>query len=67
MREALEGFASGRFETQADVGRFLESHPLFPKDATGKLRQNRVPQFLNQPVYAGYVEAPKWGVSLRPG
>ncbi len=67
MREALEGFASGRFETQSDMGRFLEAHPLFPKDTNGKLRQNRVPQFLNQPAYAGYVEAPKWGVSLRPG
>lgn len=67
MREALEGFASGRFETQADVGRFLEGHPLFPKDKNGKLRQNRVPQFLSQPIYAGYVEAPKWGVTLRPG
>jgi site-specific DNA recombinase len=66
MRVALEGFASGRFETQAEVMRFLQNNPLFPKDATGIVRHQRVSQLLNQPVYAGYIEAPNWGVSLRP-
>ena len=32
IQEALEGFASGRFETQSEVKRFLESQPDFPKD-----------------------------------
>lgn len=67
VREALEGYASGRFENQADVMRFLQDNPLFPKDSTGIVRHQRVSQLLNQPVYAGYVEAPKWKVSLRPG
>lgn len=31
VQEALEGYASGRFEAQADVMRFLQSNPLFPK------------------------------------
>lgn len=29
--ERFKGFASGRFDTQAEVKRFLESCPAFPK------------------------------------
>jgi hypothetical protein len=65
--EALEGYASGRFENQAEVMRFLQDNPLFPKDATGIVRNQRVAQLLNQPLYAGYIEVPKWNVSLRAG
>ena len=67
VREALEGYASGRFERPAEVMRFLQDNPLFPKDSTGTVRHQRVHILLNQPVYAGYIEAPKWDVSLRPG
>lgn len=67
MREALEGYASGRLENPAEVMRFLQANPLFPKDSTGVVRHQRVAVLLNQPIYAGYVEAPKWDVSLRPG
>ena len=67
VQEALEGYASGLFETQADVMRFLQDNPLFPKDRTGIVRNQRVAILLNQSVYAGYVEAPSWGVALRPG
>ncbi|WP_367273869.1 recombinase family protein [Niveispirillum sp.] len=67
VQEALEGYASGRFETQADVMRFLQEHPLFPKDSRGRIRHQRIHVLLNQPVYAGYVEAPEWDVSLRVG
>ena len=68
LHEALEGYASGRFETQVEVKRFLESHPAFPKDLNGReIRNQRVADILTRPIYAGYVEAPKWGVSLRKG
>ncbi|WP_406567298.1 recombinase family protein [Azospirillum fermentarium] len=67
VQEALEGYALGRFENQADVMRFLQEHPLFPKDRTQRVRHQRVHVLLNQCVYAGYVEAPEWGVSLRVG
>lgn len=65
VQEALEGYASGRFETQADVMRFLRHNPLFPRK--GSVLNHRVFQLLSQPVYAGFVEAPKWGVSRRVG
>lgn len=66
VREALEGFASGRLATQAEVGRFLESCPAFPKDLpSGKIRQMTVKRMLVQILYAGYIAAPNWGVSIR--
>ncbi|MDF2374417.1 MAG: recombinase family protein [Rhizobiaceae bacterium] len=67
VQEALEGYANGRFETQADVMRFLQDNPLFPKDKRGVVRHQRVSVLLNQSVYAGYVVATKWGVDLREG
>ncbi len=68
LAEALEGFASGRFASQAEVKRFLESQPEFPKDkATGEVHPQRVADILTRPVYAGYVEAPLWNVSRRKG
>ncbi len=67
VRDALEGFASGRFESQADVMRFLQDHPLFPKDSSGIIRNQRVSILLRNPVYAGYIEVPKWKISLMAG
>ena len=68
LQEALEGYASGRFATQVEVKRFLERQPSFPKDLpNGEIRNQRVYEMLTRVVYAGYVEAPNWGVSLRKG
>ena len=67
-KEALESFACGRFETQAEVKRFLESHPDFPKDLpSGQIRAFTVTRFLRKIVYAGYVESKAWSVSPRQG
>ncbi len=67
VQEALEGYASGRFQLQAEVKRFLEAQPAFPKSREGIVRNQEVTRLLTRPVYAGYVEAPAWGVSLRKG
>ncbi|MBI1238284.1 MAG: recombinase [Alphaproteobacteria bacterium] len=68
LQEALEGYASGRFETQVEVKRFLERQPSFPKDLpNGEIRNQRVHDLLTRVVYAGYIEAPNWGVGLRKG
>lgn len=67
ITEALEGYASGRFELQAEVKRFLASHLEYPRDRRGEPRAQRVTNLLKRPVYAGYVEAPDWGVTLRKG
>lgn len=67
IQEALEGFASGRFETQAEVKRFLETQPAFPKDHRGEVHNQRVTHLLNRTLYSGYIEHEEWGVSLRKG
>ena len=68
LREALEGYAAGRLETQVEVKRFLESFPEFPKDtATGLIHNQRIHDILTRPIYAGYLEVPNWNVSLRKG
>ncbi|MEP3847439.1 MAG: recombinase family protein [Paracoccaceae bacterium] len=68
VRAALEGFATGHFASQAEVQRFLESNPHYPKDQkNGNIRPMTISRLLKKVVYAGYVEAPKWGVSVRKG
>ncbi len=68
VQEALEGFASGRFQTQGEVKRFLESRPEYPcKTKDGLVRYEEVLRLLTRPHYAGYIEVPHWGVSLRKG
>ncbi|MGE0052945.1 MAG: recombinase family protein [Hyphomicrobium sp.] len=68
VQEALEGYASGRFQTQAEVKRFLEAQPEYPcKSPAGAVRFEEVLRLLTRPHYAGYIEVPEWGVSLRKG
>ena len=68
LMEALEGYASGRFEAQVEVKRFLESRPEYPKNKkTGKVHQQRVTDLLTHPVYAGYISHEDWGVKLTKG
>ncbi|WIY52061.1 recombinase family protein [Devosia sp. YIM 151766] len=67
IQEALEGFASGRFQSQAEVRRFIEGHPGYPTSKRGMVRNTLVPELLTNPVYAGYVERPQWSISLRQG
>lgn len=67
LQEGLEGYASGRFQTQAEVKRFFESQPAFPKNVKGEVRNQLVNDILTKALYAGYVSAPQWGVGLRKG
>ncbi|MDP2582290.1 recombinase family protein [Shimia thalassica] len=65
VTEALNGFASGRFQTQAEVKRFLDSKPEYPKDYRGKeVRFDSVTKLLKHVLYAGYLEKKEWGVAL---
>ncbi len=67
LQEGMEGYASGRLQTQAEVMRYFQSFPEFPKDKNGLVRNQRVKDILTRPVYAGMVEAPSWNISLREG
>jgi site-specific DNA recombinase len=67
LQEALEGYARGRFSSQAEVKRFLESHASVPKSKGGVVLNERVNQLLTQPLYAGYISAPNWNIKPRRG
>jgi len=67
VTEALEGYASGRFETQGEVKRFLESHEAFPKASNGEVRYQHVNNILTNVLYSGYLDYPKWDIHLHPG
>ncbi|MCB2052562.1 MAG: recombinase family protein, partial [Novosphingobium sp.] len=60
IQEALEGYATGRYQSQAEVKRFLDAQPEFPRDKDGEVRNQRVNDLLNRVLYAGYVEVPQW-------
>lgn len=68
IKEALEGYASGRFETQTDVRNFLRIN----KFAIGSKKYRtvylgQVKRILERIVYAGYIEYPEWGITRRKG
>ncbi len=66
LQEALQGFASGRFETQGEVKTFLESQPEFTSGKKNRtVRYEDVIRILTRPHYSGYIEFPEWDVSLR--
>lgn len=68
LQEALEGYASGRLGSQAEVLRFLSSKPVtFPKNRHGEIHPSRVREILTHPVYAGLVQATCWDIPKRAG
>ena len=66
VREALEGYASGRFETQNEVRLFLENSPHYPKSRKGTVYFQEVATLLGKVLYAGYMNVPEWNLYLHP-
>ncbi|MCC7265709.1 MAG: recombinase family protein [Caulobacteraceae bacterium] len=66
VQEGLEGFASDRFSTQADVLRFFESRPEFPRDRHGRIAFSHVRQILERAFYAGFIDHPGWDIHMVP-
>lgn len=68
VREALEGFAAGRFSGQADVVRFLLRGGFFgPGNRVTSRHQNVAGRMLRQALYAGMVGYAPWKVTPREG
>jgi hypothetical protein len=66
VAEGLEGYASGRFQLRAEVKRFFEQFPQFPKNAKGEVSNEHVYQILSRVIYAGHIQSDIMDVSLRP-
>ncbi|MFT3686391.1 MAG: recombinase family protein [Phycisphaerales bacterium] len=67
IKEALEGFACGRFDGQIDVQRFLERQDAFPKNREGGVHLHRVKQLLTCQLYSGYFDFPQWDIGWTQG
>ena len=67
IQKALEGFASGLFETQGEVRRFLQSQTAYPKNKKGDVHLSRVNELLNRNIYAGYITSEKMGINNVKG
>ena len=67
VREALEGFAMGRFQTQVEAKRFFEAHPAFPRNRKGEITQQRVTDILTQPLYTGHICSERYGIHWLRG
>jgi len=65
LKEALEGYASGRFPDKADVWRFLRHKQFNGKQPVYMQAVNRLLD--RAAMYAGFVEYPDWDVSRRKG
>ncbi len=65
VKEALESFACGRFENKVDVQRFMESHPVVPRNRNREFHLQNVENLLRRVAYAGYIHLPNWGIHYR--
>lgn len=71
IREALEGYANGRFANQVDVQAFLQGRGYKHRRERGKSKPvtylEQVKRLLTREVYAGYIHYPPWNVARRVG
>ncbi len=63
IREAFEGFSSGRFGSQAEVKRFFESFAEFPRNKRGDVTGQRVTDILTHPVYTGHICSTRYDIN----
>ncbi len=67
IREAFQGFASGRFERHADVLSFLQKNGFFSARASQLGYIEDVSRLLTRVIYAGDIEYQPWGIPRRIG
>ncbi len=66
IKDAFEGYASGHFQTQAEVMRFLESNPQWPNKGRTRVTGQMVMRLLTRVHYAGFIDVPEWDLSMIP-
>jgi site-specific DNA recombinase len=67
IREAYEGFASGRFQTHSELRAFFGSFPDFPRDPRGEITYQRVKEIMTQPLYTGHICSATYGLDWLKG
>ncbi len=66
VKDALEGFAAGHFQTTSEVMRFLNTYPTIKR--RGRYGQSRqmTTNLLRNPIYAGFMTIKKLGLTMHP-
>ncbi|PUT38751.1 recombinase [Legionella taurinensis] len=67
VKEAMEGFASGRFLTQADIKDFLTTKRFCHKGEFKEVNHKQAGRILTQPLYGGFIHFPSWGIHMVKG
>lgn len=68
IKQALEGYANGRFDTKVDIQKFLQRRDYLAGNKQNRVYLSRVDRLLERaPLYAGFIELPEWEVERRPG
>ena len=67
VRECLEKFAAGAYQSPVEIQRYMTAQPSTPKLKTGKVNINLVTGMLRRPLYAGLIRIEKWGGRLQQG
>ena len=67
VRECLEKFASGVFQSPVEVQRYMTAQPSTPKSIRGQVNMSLVTNMLRRPLYAGLIRIEKWGGQLQQG
>ncbi len=67
VKEALEGFATGKFLTQSDVQQFLTTKRFCHKGEFKRVHPQQVKRLLTKPLYAGIIHYPAWQVNMVQG
>lgn len=67
LRDVLEGYASGHFDSTTEIRRYLETFPSTRRWKHKALSLQTVFNILRSPIYAGYISIPKWNIHLHPG
>jgi len=62
IREAMEGFAIGRFQTQLDVQAFLAKKRFVHKGKFKVVHLEQVKRILTRSLYAGLIVYPEWDI-----
>jgi site-specific DNA recombinase len=66
LKEALEGFSTGKFLKKIDVSIFLVERGFW-KGKNPDKHLDKVDEMLRDCFYAGFIEYPKWEVARREG
>ncbi len=67
IREAFEGYATGRLASVGEFKRFFEGTNVISKDKNGEVHLTRIQEILDRSIYAGYIDYEPWGLSLIKG